>query len=98
PVEVDRPRLHHLDLDQRPDHDLVAERAQPAGELLVPPLGPGQDDRAASRTSSSPSATGSSPDRRSTQRPSSSAIRATRVDPSWCAATGARHPPPTAAT
>ena len=48
--------------------------------------------------SSDASATGSSPVRRSTQRPSGSATSAVSVSPSWWAAIGARQPPPIAAT
>src|ERR671923_808167 len=79
--------------------DFVARRAERVRELLVPALRPReQDPQGTSATSSAASATGSSPVRRSIQLPSSAATSAVRIVPSWCAATGARHPPPIAAT
>jgi hypothetical protein len=39
-VEADRAGLDRLDLDERPDDDVVPELAQPRGEPLVPALRP----------------------------------------------------------
>ena len=56
---------------------------EPLGELLVSPLGPReQDPHGTSASSSWPSSTGSFPERRSTQLPSSAATSAVSVVPS----------------
>ena len=98
-VEVDRLVAERLDRDQRHALRLVTRLAECAGKLLVASLRPGQQDpHGTSASSSCPRRTGSSPVLRSTQLPSSAATSAVSFSPSWWAATGARQPPPTAAT
>ena len=96
---VDRFVRRALDLDQRALHHLEPRALERLDERLRLRARSG-DDRLhfASATSSCASATGSSPLRRSTHAPSSSAISACSVAPSWCAATGARQPAPIVAT
>src|SRR5439155_10915376 len=92
--------LERLDLDQRALDDFVPELLEPRGErarLLTRARDDDSHDGASARSSSA-SATGSSPVRRSIQAPSGSATSAVSVRPSWWAAIGARQPPPIAAT
>src|SRR5207302_10983632 len=96
---VDRLVADRVDPDQRTPHNIVTERFEAGDELVGLTVGTGDDDLHRSRAASSrPSATGSSPVRRSSHEPSSAAISPVSVTPSWYAATGARQPPPTAAT
>src|SRR4051794_2942767 len=77
----------------------MAELLQASDERPGLVARPRDDDlHAAGAASSEASATGSSPARRSTHRPSGSATRAVRILPSWWAAIGARQPPPIVAT
>src|SRR5207253_8776113 len=96
---VDRVVAEGLDPDERTANDFVAERLELRNERVGLSLRARDHDlHRASAASASPSATGSSPLSRSSQEPSSAAIKAVSVTPSWYAATGARQPPPTAAT
>ena len=66
------------------DIDLVTDTPKTLGELLVAAFGPGENDlHGTSASSSAASASGSSPLRRWTHAPSSSAINALSIFPSW---------------
>ena len=97
--DVDRLVAERLDRDQRAVDDLVAEPLEPRTRSCSWPSGRVTTILIArAGSSSAASAAGSSPERRSIQVPSSAAIRAVSVAPSWWAATGARQPPPISAT
>src|SRR5688572_14371730 len=97
-----RPR-QGLDRHERAGFDLEALFLERCSERSRQGVRRREDDLharsdAVAARSSSASASGSSPVRRSTHAPSSSAISAVSTPPSWCAAMGARQPPPILAT
>ena len=98
--DVDRLVAERLDRDQRAVDDLVPELLEPRHEILRLPSGRvttilHRRERRAAPPRAPP---GRRPLRRSIQVPSSAAISAVSVAPSWWAATGARQPPPISAT